>query len=267
MALIDTLQSLEPIFVKAGQLAHKMQASVECHKKLSTGDDIIDIVTEADLAVQEYLLQAMAKTELINCRLLAEENTVDINKFNEQGKYYLAVDPIDGTAVYSRGGQHFSVIVSLHDGEKPLYTFVYYPALGCIYKVVNNIFSVVGKMPSFTLSQAAQRSVVYYHGNPDKVTAELYSELKNKGINFVEMKVISQDIGTIESLVNDKVIGVFKEDINVYDGLVEYHIALAKGMKIYSSGVNGVLDLSNIKKRDYGFYYPGYYLALSSLYK
>lgn len=264
MSLIETLQELEPTFIQAGQLAYRMQAGVGRHKKLSTGDDIIDIVTEADLAVQEYLLQAMGKTELINCRLLAEENTVDINKFNEQGKYYLAVDPIDGTAVYARGGQHFSVIISLHDGEKPLYTFVHYPALGCTYKVVNNIFSVVGKMPNFTLPPDSQNSVAYYHGSADKVIPEFYQDLKAKGVEFKEMKFIDKDIGTIEALAENKVKGVFKQDINVYDGLVEYHIAIARGMELYSGGPDGRLDLSCIKKRDYGLYYPGYYLVLST---
>ncbi len=267
MSLIETLQNLEPIFIQAGQLAYKMQAGVKHHKKLSTGDDVIDIVTEADLVVQEFLLKEISKTELIDCRLLAEEDTPCAKIFNEQGNNYLALDPIDGTAVYAKGGKHFSIIVSLHDGKKPLYTFVHYPALGCTYKIVNNKLSIIGEMPFFHLPPKAQQSIVYYHGNPDKVMAELYGEFKNKDIDFVEMETISQDVGTIESFAGNRVIGVYKEDINVYDGLVEFHLALAKNLKIYSGGPNGDLDLSNIKKRDYGFYYPGYYLALSSLYK
>ena len=91
MDLIKTLQNLEPVFIQAAQLALKMQGGVEHHNKFNTGNELADIVTEADLAVQEFLLKAISKTDLVNCCLLAEEDTPSTEKFNKQGKYYLCL--------------------------------------------------------------------------------------------------------------------------------------------------------------------------------
>lgn len=264
MDLIRTIQGLEPTFFQAGELAYKMQKDVNHHSKFNTGNNEIDIVTEADTAVQEFLLKELAKTELVGCRMLAEENTPTVNRFNEQGKCYLSLDPIDGTATYARGGKFFCVIVSLHNGKIPLYTFVHYPALNWTHRIINNNYSVSGETPSFNLPPEAIKTVVYGFGNPDKSIPKLYQELRNKGINFTKVQTIDRDAWTIPMFTCNKVAGVYGEDVNVYDGLVEFHFALAKGYKVYSDGPNGGFDLSNIKQRDYGLYYPGYYLALQS---
>ena len=129
MVLIKTLQKLEPVFIDAGKLAQKMQKGVERHDKYATGDAVVDIVTAADLKVQEFLLEAMAKTDLVKCHLMAEENTETAQKFNNEGEYYLTLDPIDGTANYAAGGHDFCVIVSLHNGKELLYTFIHFPVL------------------------------------------------------------------------------------------------------------------------------------------
>jgi len=264
MDLIKTIQELEPIFFQSGQLAYEMQKNVKHHSKFNTGNSEVDIVTEADIAVQEFLLKEFAKTELINCHLLAEEKTPMADKFNKQGKYYLALDPIDGTATYAKGGKFFCVIVSLHDGKVPLYTFVYYPVLNWTHKIVNNNYSVSGEIPSFNLPSDIGKTIVYDFGNPEKNIPELYQELKSNGINFTKVQTIDRDMWTIPMFLCNKVAGIYREDVNVYDSLVEFHFALAKGYKVYSGGPNGSFDLSNIKEREYGLYYPGYYLALQS---
>ena len=123
MNLTEILKSLEPVFIEGSQLALKMQKGVSHHSKTNTGDSLTDIVTDADLAVQEFLLEKISKTDLKNCRLLAEEDTPSVNKFNPNGEYYLAIDPIDATAVYSKGGQYFSTIITLHNGKDILYMF------------------------------------------------------------------------------------------------------------------------------------------------
>ncbi len=264
MNLVETLQSLEPFFIEAGNLAYKMQENINQHNKYSTGNSAVDIVTEADLAVQEFLLQELAKTDLTSCRLMAEEDTPSVKKFNNKGKYYLAVDPIDGTAVYAKGGKYFSTIISLHDGKNTLYTFIYFPALNWTHKIVKNKYSVFGKTPDFFLSPEAKNIIIYWNGNPEKNIPDLFNKLKKEGISFQK---IENEFGSISPLVCNKVAGVYKENINVYDGLVEFDISLAKGSKVYSGGPSGKLDLSNIKEREYGLYYPGYYLALSELFK
>ncbi len=257
MDLIKTLENLEPIFIQAGKLALKMQENVISHNKFNTGNSAADIVTEADLAVQEFLLNEMLKTDLINCYLLAEENTVSAKKFNEEGKYFLSIDPIDDTALYAKGKEHFSTIISLHDGHKFLYMFIYFPAWDWIHKIVNDDYSIIGEAPN--LPDNAKDTILCWSGNPEKnIPEEVLNELKKRGIKFGSLRGIYPDLGSIAMFANNKIAGIYHENPNVYDGLVEYNIALAKGLKTYSSPI----DLTNIAKRETGFYYPGYYLAL-----
>lgn len=260
---VEILKSLEPVFIEAAQLAYKMQKGVKYHDKYNTGNPLADIVTEADLAVQEFLLKEIIKTDLVNCHLLAEENTPLAKKFNEQGKYYLGIDPIDGTATYAKGGKCFSTIISLHDGKNILYMFGYYPVLNWQYRVANNKYSESGEKPDFGLSPEMKNTIVYWSGNPEKnIPKEIYDELKNKGIGFKKVLNIDNDVDSITMLALNKIAGTYNENPNVYDGIAEFSIASAKGLKIYS-GDN--FDLLNIKKRESGFYYPGYYLTLGDL--
>ena len=266
MNLVETLQSLEPLFVDAGKLALKMQKGVDHHNKYNTGNPLADIVTEADLAVQEFLLKEIVKTEFVNCHLLAEESTPLAKKFNDQGKYFLGIDPIDGTATYAKGGKCFSTIISLHDGINILYMFGYYPALNWTYRVADNKYSAFGETPDFALPPELKNTIVYWLGNPEKnLPKEIYEELKNRGIGFKKVLDIGEDVDSITMLALNKVAGTYNENPNVYDGITEFSIASAKGLKIYSGGPNSNFDLLNIKKRESGFYYPGYYLTLSNL--
>ncbi|MBI2356353.1 MAG: hypothetical protein HYV13_04070 [Candidatus Doudnabacteria bacterium] len=266
MDLIATLEKLEPVFMQAGELACKMQKGVKHHNKFNSGNPVKDIVTEADLAVQELLLEAMSKTDLVNCRLMAEEKTPLASKFNEQGRYYLAIDPIDGTAIYAKNGKYFSQIISLHDGKNFLYRFVRYPKLNWTLKIVNNNYSILGETPTFSLPTEAQRTIVYWVGNPEKnISEELLIKLKNKGLCFAQIETFGEDVSSIVMFACNKAAGVYEENINVYDGLTEYNIALAKGFRVYSDGPRGRVDLSNIKKEEIGLYYPGYCLELNKV--
>ncbi len=258
MNLIDTLQKLEPVFIQAGQLALKMQKGVGYHNKLNTGDSGTDIVTEADFSVQELLLQKMSETDLINCRLLAEEKTESAKLFNEKGKHYLSIDPIDDTAIYAKGNKHFSTIISLHDGKKFLYMFVYFPAWEWTHKMVNSRCSVSGKTPD--LPSSIQDTVVFWSGNPQQnIPKDVLDKLNEKGIKFVLVRDVNLDVGSIGMFASGKVAGVYQEDPNTYDGLVEMNIALSKGLEVHSSN----FDLADIKTREQGLYYSGWYLALN----
>jgi hypothetical protein len=262
MDLIKTLTTLEPLFKQAADLAWKMQKGIETKRKFGTGFDAVDLVTEADLQVQELLLKEMAKTELVNCRLMAEEDTPSVSLFNGSSKYFLIIDPIDGTAIYSRGGKHFSVIVSLHDGKNLLYTFMHFPALNWTHRIVGSKYSMSGETPSFNIPSQAQKYILYYSGHPETTIPELYQKLVQQGLSFINAYTITEDYGITEMLFCNKIAGRYQEDINVYDGLTSLHYAQVIGLKIYSGGPNGTLDLTNIKNRETGLYYPGFYLIL-----
>lgn len=266
MDLIKILESLEPVFRETGALACRMQKTATHYDKFHSGNSATDIVTEADLAVQEFLLEAMSKTALTDCRLMAEEKGKFTEKFNPAGKYYLAIDPIDNTAIYAKSGKFFSVIISLHDGKNNLYTFDYFPALNLTIKIINGIYSLAGELPNFSLSFEGKKSIVYYAGEPEKnLPKEILEKMKERGLVFHKISAPVEGFGATCLFACQQVAGVYKENFNVYDGLVSLNIAQAKGLENYSGGPNGKLDFSNIKEREVGLYYPGYYLILNKL--
>ncbi len=263
MSLIETLTKLEPIFVEAGDMAAKMQSTARHHNKTNTGWSVTDIVTEADLAVQEFLLGEMIKTDLVNCRLLGEEDTSLVSKFTGTNGYYLGIDPIDGTAIYARGGKCFSVIISVHDGQNLIYTFKYFPVLGWTQKIVEKTYSTAGIQPKFESELSNKNTIFYYKGNPEKTIPDIYKSLTDKGLKFVSCADSLEDVDEQAMFICNKTAGFYAENPNPYDGLVSLHAALATNRKIYSGGPKGILDFTNIQKRENGLYYPGYYLALN----
>ena len=258
---LQILEKLEPVFVQAGDLALKMQKEAKHHNKYSTGNPLVDIVTNADLAVQEFLLQEISKTNLVKCHLFAEENTALTEKFDEQGQYYLGIDPIDGTAVYSEGGNQFCVIITLHDGKDLLYTFVYFPALKLTHKIIRNYYTITGQIPEISLPANVGKMILYWSGEPEKnVPKKLQDELKKKGLIFVKATDFAKDIALINLFSAGKVAGVYYGKLNAYDSLVELHAAIAKGKKHY---IGEGFDLTKPQKRIAGYYYPGSYLVLN----
>jgi fructose-1,6-bisphosphatase/inositol monophosphatase family enzyme len=264
-SLVECLENLEPIFVQAGQAALRMQGSVKHYNKLQTGNPAVDIVTEADLATQESLLGAMRSTPLVGCRLLAEEDTKSVEAFARESKFYLGIDPIDGTAMYARGSEHFSTIVSLHNGERFLYMFIYFPAWDWVLKIARGKYTESGSPPNLSTFDHLKRTVVYWSGDPDaNIPAETLSAIKAKGLEFRKMSSLDIGIGSIELFASRKLAGVYYENMNVYDGCAEYAIASGRGQPLYSNSISGKLQLSDIRRSQKGLYYPGYYLVLSN---
>lgn len=266
MDLVKILQSLKAQFIKAGALAIQMQKTIHARYKSNTGNPFVDIVTEADFKVQEFLLQSLANTELINCKLLAEENTPTVSKFTGTNGFYLTIDPINGTSLYANKSNHFDMVIGLHDGKKLLYTLKHYPALNWTHEIVGNDYSVMGQAPVFNLPKAAEHSVVYYEGNPKQFLPNVYTKLGKRGITFRKKSEISSNYGATTMYLAGKVAGYYDESLNVYDSLVAMHFAMAKGYKIYSGGLHGKeFSLSNIQQSPKGFCYLGYYLALNEI--
>jgi fructose-1,6-bisphosphatase/inositol monophosphatase family enzyme len=264
-SLVECLETLEPIFVQAGQAALSMQGSVKHYNKLQTGNPAVDIVTEADLATQEAILGAMRSTTLVGCRLLAEEDTKSVEAFAPESNFYLGIDPIDGTAAYARGGEHFSTIVSLQNREKFLYMFIYFPAWDWALKIARGTYTASGSPPSLSMFDHLERTVVYWSGDPKaNIPPKTLSAIKGEGLKFRKMSYLDIGIGTIELFALRKIAGVYYENMNVYDGCAEYVIASARGQPVYSDSTCGKLKLSDIRRSQKGLYYPGYYLVLTN---
>jgi fructose-1,6-bisphosphatase/inositol monophosphatase family enzyme len=260
---IKILESLEPIFMEGAKLGAKMQGTAKHHNKTNTGLAVADIVTEGDLAVQEFVLKEIAKTELINCHMLAEEDTETANVFKGQNNFYIGIDPIDGTAVYARGGKQFSIIITLHDDKNLLYTFKYFPVFDWVQKIVGSSFITHGQQPEFKLEADPKNKIFFYTGNPQEKFPEIAKELFDKGMVFENCANSLADVDEASLFASGKCAGFYSENPNAYDGLVSLHFALSQNCKAYLGGPNGTIDFTNIQKRATGLYYPGYYLVLN----
>jgi fructose-1,6-bisphosphatase/inositol monophosphatase family enzyme len=164
--MISELEKLEPVFIEAGKAALLMQKGIKYDNKHESGNFEIDVVTEADRTTQETILKAMAKTPLVDCHLIPEEDTPSVKKFNTSGNLFLTIDPIDGTALYVKGKKFWSVIVSLHNEKEMLYTFAYFPAVNWTNKIVGNKYEVIGDLPKINIETPLHKTIVHSYGVP-----------------------------------------------------------------------------------------------------
>ncbi len=113
---IAMLQSLIKIVVEASRLMLTDDFSI------SQKDGAANIVTSSDIAVQDFLCQQLNKL-LPNSGFLCEEE--DIHDLKHE--YLWIIDPIDGTANYSRGIRECAICVGLwHSGAMEI-AAVYLP--------------------------------------------------------------------------------------------------------------------------------------------
>ncbi len=87
-------------------------------------------VTEADLAVDRFLLQELPRL-LPDAGWLSEETADSMDRLAQ--KRLIVVDPIDGTLAYARGDDRWAVSIALVDAGRPVIGIIHAPALGETY--------------------------------------------------------------------------------------------------------------------------------------
>lgn len=98
------------------------------HLEIHDKGDITNLVTSSDFAVQEFLVKELS-TLLEGSHFYCEEEDLK----ETSGEYIWIIDPIDGTANFSRGIDHCCISVALsHNGELEL-GVVYSPWRSEIY--------------------------------------------------------------------------------------------------------------------------------------
>ena len=256
--MIDILVSLEPVFECAGKLALELRKTTKSYNKFDTGIYGVDIVTDADVAIQEMVLAEMAKTDLVECKLFAEESSHYVDKFKETNGLVLTLDPIDCTFVYVSTGRFFSIIVCLNDGKSPIYTYYHYPVVKFTRRIIYNQVQDFGKFPQVDIKNNLDLShTISTFGHPEKTVPDIYKKLIDRGYIFRDLPEITDESGSCTLFFLNHTAGYYTENIGVYDGLCGYHYAKAKKMEIISD-----FDMSEAKMGSHGFYYPGWYFVL-----
>ena len=119
---IRSIENLIDTVKKAGALACQGQDRMTFANRFVKADG--SIVTEYDRKVEDYLFTAISKL-YPGVNILTEETARD---FDEERPYTFAVDPIDGTDVFSQGMPNWCLSVGLLDREKiPVAGIIYAP--------------------------------------------------------------------------------------------------------------------------------------------
>lgn len=96
--------------------------------QITVKGDVTNLVTSSDINVQRYLCKALKKLLPQAGFYCEEENLKDT-----QSEYIWVIDPIDGTANYSRGLPECGISVGLLHGQKPVVGVVYNPFRKALY--------------------------------------------------------------------------------------------------------------------------------------
>lgn len=110
------LQSIIDIVIKSSSLMLTDSFTI------SQKGDVSNIVTSSDIAVQDFLYQHLSEL-LPGCGFLCEEE--DAHDLSHE--YVWIIDPIDGTANYSRGIRECAICVGLKHGAFMEAAVVYLP--------------------------------------------------------------------------------------------------------------------------------------------
>lgn len=121
--LVENL--LAPLTV-VGDYAIGVQARIACHLKAGEAEYCNSVVTDADLAIQNYL-----EVHLLSLggdwSLFAEEASLNAQYFPADRPWEVSIDPINGTLLYKDGLDNFDIIVALSDAEAVQAAIVYMP--------------------------------------------------------------------------------------------------------------------------------------------
>jgi fructose-1,6-bisphosphatase/inositol monophosphatase family enzyme len=122
--IIDSITALREHVETAGRMGAKAQQRMRLAERSYKDDG--SVVTETDKRLDEYLFEQIAAL-YPQANILTEETA---RTFDPKKPYTFAVDPIDGTDVFSQGMAGWCVSVGLFDGAlTPVAGIVYAPKL------------------------------------------------------------------------------------------------------------------------------------------
>lgn len=113
---------------KAGKKLKSVRPSMSdiSHK----GEDIRDVVTNADIEINNFLISEIKKI-FPEHAIYSEEGmsrtALDNTEVENKNEYKWVIDPIDGSSNFSRGIPHFAVCVGLLHNDVPIVGAVYNP--------------------------------------------------------------------------------------------------------------------------------------------
>lgn len=121
--MADMHSVVENILLQAGRMMLDFQ-----NPQVFAKGGHADFVTEADIAVQNFLVESLAKA-FPDAEFFAEEKKDNVLSDG----FTFIIDPIDGTTNYFRRRRCSSISIGAVEGKQPVYGAIYDPYRGEIY--------------------------------------------------------------------------------------------------------------------------------------
>lgn len=126
-------------------------------------DGLANIVTSSDVAVQKFLCSRFVEL-LPGCSFICEEDVEVLETGNRQDLpgigYTWIIDPIDGTANYSRGIDHCCISVALKKGDTVIMGVVYSPWREEMFSAERGVGAFLNGKPIHTSGRSFNNSVL-----------------------------------------------------------------------------------------------------------
>jgi len=173
--LTALLHGAEPVLAAAAAKLVELQ-----HGPLRTErKDLLDVVTEADLAAEEIVVQGLTRLTP-NAAILAEERGASAG--HSDGRWI--IDPLDGTVNYATGLPWFSVTAAYEVGGEVQVGLTHAPSVPLIARYVRDRLATVDDRPvqaraTRSLADAVVSVCLTSHFSPDDVrrTAAIVARL------------------------------------------------------------------------------------------
>jgi myo-inositol-1(or 4)-monophosphatase len=132
------LAQAESIVAEAARTLVAMQGSVKATRK-----DLLDIVTEADLASEKIVIDGLRRLTP-EAAILSEEQGAS----GPQGSQRWIIDPLDGTVNFASGLPWFSVTIAYQDRGRTVLGYSHAPAAGLTARYLEGEIATVNDRPA-----------------------------------------------------------------------------------------------------------------------
>lgn len=154
--LLHFLRSAERIAREAGELILTYRGKT---LKTKSKSDALDIVTEADLASEAYILNEIHK-EFPDHGYLSEERGAG----GSRSPFRWIIDPIDGTREFASGMPLFAVLLALEYNGEIIINSVFMPVMQEIYSCAKGLGTLLNGQPIHVSKRDSLiESMVYVH--------------------------------------------------------------------------------------------------------
>lgn len=185
---MENPQKIIEIFVKAAVLAGDYVR--EFRKKHDLGISYKSDnspLTKADIAAHHQIIDFL-QTYLPDIPIISEEHIIELSPTD---KYFILVDPIDGTRNYMRGDNDYTINIALIEDNRPIIGVIYVPEDEDCFLASKGDGAFSSKRDNIT-----QLTKLYVNNNIDNGITAILSGRAEKDKNFARYN-LNQSVETI----------------------------------------------------------------------